>query len=109
MERDYDGDSRIFRSDLRGAAEVGQSAGARAVARQGARKPPTGVFPVLYDERISSGLNWALAGGDKWNFAVTAWRDHGCRLRCMGAVLPARYILDRKPRLRPSCWRVAAI
>jgi PmbA protein len=56
MERDYDGDSRIFRADLREAFEVGRCAGERAVARQGARKPPTGVFPVLYDERISSGL-----------------------------------------------------
>ena len=56
MERDYDGDSRIFRADLRAASEVGRRAGERAVARQGARKPPTGVFPVLYDERISSGL-----------------------------------------------------
>ena len=56
MERDYDGDSRIFRADLRAASEVGRRAGERAAARQGARKPPTGVFPVLYEERISSGL-----------------------------------------------------
>ena len=56
MERDYDGDSRIFRADLRAASEVGRRAGERAAARHGARKPPTGVFPVLYEERISSGL-----------------------------------------------------
>tara|TARA_B110000091_G_scaffold197170_1_gene225176 strand:- start:415 stop:1191 length:777 start_codon:yes stop_codon:yes gene_type:complete len=56
MERDYDGDSRIFRADLRTAADVGRSAGERAIKLQGARKPPTGIFPVLYDERISSGL-----------------------------------------------------
>jgi len=56
MERDYDGDSRIFQSDLRGAQDIGQSAGKRAVERVGARKPPTGSFPVLFDERISSSL-----------------------------------------------------
>ena len=33
MERDYDGDSRIFRADLRAASEVGRRAGERAVAR----------------------------------------------------------------------------
>lgn len=56
MERDYDGDSRIFQSDLRAADEIGQKAGDRAVERVGARKPPTGRFPVLFDERISSTL-----------------------------------------------------
>ena len=56
MERDYDGDSRIFQADLRGAHEIGHSAGTRAVARMDARKPPTGAYPVLFDERISSTL-----------------------------------------------------
>ncbi|WP_353297228.1 TldD/PmbA family protein [Sulfitobacter pacificus] len=56
MERDYDGDGRIFQSDLRSAEDIGQSAGNRAVERLDARKPPTGAFPVLFDERISSSL-----------------------------------------------------
>lgn len=56
MERDYDGDSRIFATDLRAASEIGRSAGERAVERLGARKPPTGSFPVLFDERISGTL-----------------------------------------------------
>ncbi|WP_415401213.1 TldD/PmbA family protein [Tateyamaria sp. SN3-11] len=56
MERDYSGDSRIFQSDLRDAAEIGREAAERAVARNGARKPPTGAFPVLFDERIASSL-----------------------------------------------------
>jgi PmbA protein len=56
MERDYDGDSRIFAADLRAPEEIGQRAGARAVARLGARKPPTGRFPVLYDERVAASL-----------------------------------------------------
>ena len=56
MERDHDGDSRIFQTDLRAAHDIGQEAGQRAVARLDARKPPTGTFPVLFDERISSSL-----------------------------------------------------
>lgn len=56
MERDYDGDSRIHRADLRDAVEIGTRAGTRAVDRLGARKPATGTFPVLFDERVSSSL-----------------------------------------------------
>ncbi len=56
MERDYDGDSRIFQSDLTPAHDIGASAAARAAARIGARKPPTGKFPVLFDERIAASL-----------------------------------------------------
>lgn len=56
MERDYDGDSRIFEADLRSPEDVGERAAARAVERSGARKPPTGTYPVLFDERISSSL-----------------------------------------------------
>ncbi|MEM9350944.1 MAG: TldD/PmbA family protein, partial [Pseudomonadota bacterium] len=56
MERDYDGDSRVYRADLRAAAEIGRLAGERAVERIGARKPPTGSYPVLYDERVASSL-----------------------------------------------------
>lgn len=56
MERDYDFDTRIIQSDLRNAEDIGRLAGERAVARHGARKPQTGSFPVLFDERISSSL-----------------------------------------------------
>ncbi|OAN96128.1 TldD/PmbA family protein [Sulfitobacter geojensis] len=56
MERDYDGDGRIFQSDMRSAEDIGQSAGNRAVERLDARKPPTGAYPVLFDERISSSM-----------------------------------------------------
>lgn len=56
MERDYDGDSRVFQSDLRAPEEIGTSAAERALARQNPRKPKTGAYPVLFDERISSSL-----------------------------------------------------
>lgn len=62
MERDYDGDGRTFQSDLRPAAEIGASAGQRAVERLDARKPATGAYPVLFDERISASLIGHLMG-----------------------------------------------
>ncbi len=56
MERDYFGESRSHGADMPSPEEIGRIAGERAVARAGAKKPPTGAFPVLYDERISSSL-----------------------------------------------------
>ncbi|MFQ5623012.1 MAG: TldD/PmbA family protein [Paracoccaceae bacterium] len=56
MERDYCVEGRIFSSDLPTAEEIGRRAGERAAARAGARKPPTGAFPVLFDERIAGTL-----------------------------------------------------
>jgi PmbA protein len=56
MERDYNGESRIFQADLPDPVEIGALAGERAVARIGSRQPPTGACPVLYDERVSSSL-----------------------------------------------------
>ncbi|MDP2494764.1 TldD/PmbA family protein [Shimia thalassica] len=56
MERDYDGDSRIFQSDLRSPTDIGTSAGERAISRLDAIQPPTGAYPVLFDERISTSL-----------------------------------------------------
>lgn len=56
MERDFDGDGRTFQSDLRAPADIGRLAGERAVERLDALQPPTGSYPVLFDERISSSL-----------------------------------------------------
>ncbi len=56
MERDYDYDSRVHLSDRRAAAEIGRIAGERAAERHGARKPKTGTYPVVFDERIASSL-----------------------------------------------------
>ena len=62
MERDYDSDSRIFQSDLRSAEDIGTEAGHRALMRLDARKPPTGTYPVLFDERVSATLIGHLLG-----------------------------------------------
>lgn len=60
MERDYDYDSRVFQADLRDANEIGRIAAERAVERIGAKKPKTGAFPVLFDERVASSLIGSL-------------------------------------------------
>ncbi len=62
MERDSYGDGRTYRTDLPTPEEVGRLAGERTVERKGARKPPTGSYPVLYDERVSSSLIGHLLG-----------------------------------------------
>ncbi|MCK0150212.1 TldD/PmbA family protein [Marivita sp. S6314] len=62
MERDYDGDQRIFQSDLRSAQEIGETAAHRALERMNPRKPKTGAYPVLFDERVSSTLIGHLLG-----------------------------------------------
>ncbi len=56
MERDYFGESRIYRGDLPSPEDVGRIAAERTLARAGARKPRTGAYPVLFDERIASSL-----------------------------------------------------
>lgn len=75
MERDYDGDSRTYGAELRSAAEIGERAANRTLARLNARKPATGQYPVLFDERISSSLighllaacnGAAVARGQSW-------------------------------------------
>ena len=95
MERDYDGDSRIFQADLRSAQEIGQQAGERAAERVGAKKPPTGAYPVLFDERISSTLiGHLLAASNGMSIA----RGSSWLLERMGEqVLPANLSLSEDP------------
>lgn len=56
MERDWSSESRIFQADLPSPESIGTEAGERAAARNGSRKPPSGAFPVLYDERVAASL-----------------------------------------------------
>jgi PmbA protein len=56
MERDYASESRVHISDLPLPSSIGQLSGERAAARFGAQKPPTGNYPVVYDERVASSL-----------------------------------------------------
>ena len=56
MERDYAFETRVYHADLPSPGSIGREAGERAAARAGSRKPKSGTFPVLFDERISSSL-----------------------------------------------------
>jgi PmbA protein len=62
MERDYDYSSAVFASDLRDPAEIGRSAGERAVRRIGARKVATCQVPIIFDPRVSRSLIGHLVG-----------------------------------------------
>jgi PmbA protein len=104
MERDYDGDMRIFQADLRDADEIGRNAATRALERLNARKPKTGAYPVLFDERISSTLIGHLlvaANGSSIARGASWLRD------CLGQeVLPKGIDLIEDPhRLRQSSSR----
>jgi len=98
MERDWCSESRIFAADLPDPDDIGRRAGERAIARAGARKPPTGAFPVLYDERVASSLiGHLLAAANGTAVARGAsWLRDG-----MGQpVLPAGLDLIEEPRAR---------
>ena len=56
MERDYYGDFRSHGSDMDHPADIGRIAAKRTIARAGAKQPPSGAYPVIFDERISSSL-----------------------------------------------------
>ncbi len=97
MERDYYGDSRVHRDDLDSPEEVGRIAAERTVARRGASKPPTGAYPVVYDERVAGQLIGHLlsaVNGLAVARGATFLRD------AMGAaVLPAGLSLTEDPTL----------
>jgi PmbA protein len=95
MERDHDGDSRTFQSDLRSPAEIGRNAGERAVARHGARKPATGSYPVLFDERISGSLIGHLLGAA--NGAAIARGSSWLKDSLGKQVLPAHLSVTEDP------------
>ncbi|MBO0712339.1 MAG: TldD/PmbA family protein, partial [Acetobacteraceae bacterium] len=62
MERDYDYSSAIYAADLRDPAEVGRSAGERAVKRLGTKKMPTCRCPVVFDPRVARSFISHLLG-----------------------------------------------
>lgn len=98
MERDWAAEGRIHSADLPDPAGVGALAAERALARAGARKPPTGSFPVLYDERIASSLIGHLLSAVN---GATVARGSGWLRDALGQpVLPAGFSLIEDP-LRP--------
>ncbi|MGB3555741.1 MAG: metallopeptidase TldD-related protein, partial [Jannaschia sp.] len=97
MERDYYGDSRIHRADLDSPEKVGRIAAERAVARSGSVKPPTGAWPVLYDERVAGSLIGHLLGAV--NGASIARGGSFLRDAMGEAVLPDGITLTEDPTM----------
>lgn len=62
MERDYDYHSAVYAADLRDPADIGRSAGEKAVARLNPRKVETAQVPIVYDPRAARSLLGHLAG-----------------------------------------------
>lgn len=62
MQTDYDHHTAVFAADLMAPAEIGRSAGERAVARLGARPVKTVKAPVVFDPRVAGGLLRHLLG-----------------------------------------------
>ncbi len=56
MERDYDYSTAVYGEDLESAAELGRTAGEKAVARLNPQKVETAQVPVIFDPRVSSSL-----------------------------------------------------
>lgn len=95
MERDHYGESRIYRDDLPSAEEVGRIAAERTLARKGARKPKTGAFPVLYDERVAASLVGHLLQAS--NGAMVARGSSWLKDRLGEQVLPASLTISEDP------------
>lgn len=62
METDYDYTSAVYFADMRAPADIGQSAGMRAVRKLGAKKVKSQKVPVIFDPRVSRGLVSHLLG-----------------------------------------------
>jgi len=61
MERDYDYSAAVYGADRDSPEDVGNSAAKRTLSRLGPQKPPTGQFPVIYDQRVSGSIVGTLA------------------------------------------------
>ena len=105
MERDYAGESRVHAADLPSPEEIGLLAAERTLARAGAKKPPTGAFPILFDRRVSASLighllaavnGSAIARGASW-----LRRDLGQPVLPPGMDLVEDPLRPRYPASRP--------
>ncbi|WP_273500235.1 TldD/PmbA family protein [Paracoccus sphaerophysae] len=97
MERDWASESRVWAEDLPPPEQIGRLAGERTVARRGARKPPTGTFPILYDERVAATLIGHLLSAV--NGSAVARGASWLRNDLGQPVLPAGFDLTEDPRL----------
>jgi len=56
METDYDYTTAVYFTDMKSPAEVGRSAGERAVRKLGGRKISSRKVPVIFDARVARGV-----------------------------------------------------
>lgn len=56
MERDYDYATTVYGNDLPDPAEIGRSAGKKAVKRLNPQKVSTAQVPVIYDPRVANSI-----------------------------------------------------
>jgi len=75
MHRDHAGEWRTHAADLPSGAGIGRLAAERTLQRVGSVKPRTGVYPVIYDERVAASLighllsainGTSIARGSSW-------------------------------------------
>jgi PmbA protein len=95
MERDWCGESRSHYAEVPRPEEIGRLAGERAVARADATRPPTGSYPVLFDERISSSLIGHLIAAANGSSIVrgSSWLKNALGTQ----ILPAEMSLTENP------------
>lgn len=96
MERDWAAEGRIHLADLPAPETVGHQAAERALSRAGARKPATGAFPVVFDERVAGSLIGHLLSAA--NGATVARGSGWLRDRLGQPVLPAGLSVIEDPR-----------
>jgi PmbA protein len=98
MQRDYWYTLAREPSALQGAEEVGREAARRSVARLGARRVPTGRYPVLFSPQMAMGLIGsllaALSGGQLYRKASFLTDSLG------RTILPSGYSVLERPRLK---------
>ncbi len=101
QDHDWAAETRVHAVDLPSAEDIGARAAERALARRGARRPPTGAFPVLFDERVAAGLIGHLLAAA--NGASVARGSSWLRDRLGEQVLPSGLSLIEDPR-RPRAF-----
>ncbi|MGR3570617.1 TldD/PmbA family protein [Brevirhabdus sp.] len=103
MERDYAGEARIFQADLPAPEEIGRLAAERTLARRGARKPRTGSYPVLFDERVAASLIGHLLQAINGSAIVrgSSWLSDGLGQQILPAALSVTE-LPHRPRASGS-------
>ncbi len=97
MQRGYWYSSNRRPELLEDAAAIGRTAGARTVAKLGARRIPTTALPVVFENRVAAGLIGHLVGAISGG---AQYRRASFLLDALGeAVLPAALSLSERPHL----------